>query len=112
MEVIGAWYNKGNKTWMRFCKPEHYFVRFHAFGISKSILKQLIQYYDGDTDQTLLFIYKGKTGVKKYQAKLEQFLLSEKEWNNIGDVQKMVSLKDMMLLDDQRIIVEEEEVND
>jgi hypothetical protein len=111
IKYVGAWHNIGKKRWMRFCKPENYFVKYGGFGISKHIIRQLIACYEGDTDQVLKFIYKGKLGIKKYETNLNNFLLSDKEFDNYGDVQKIVSLKDMILLQDNTIEVEEEVIS-
>ena len=47
----------------------------------------------------LILYIKKKIGIKNYISNIKQFLLTTNEWDNLGDIQKIVSIKDIQLVE-------------
>ena len=79
-------------AYTRTVKPEHFFVKYQAFGISQTMIEELTNL----KAVKLRFIYKGRENQITYLTTLEQFRKSTKTYmNEEQDLQRFVSVKDM-----------------
>ena len=90
-----GWIDTNIKTYKSERNPEHFMRLYQGFGISESVLSQLI----GKVEDVLI-IYTAQNKKKhRYISKLSQFLKSDKVYDNkeggILDPQRFVSVKDM-----------------
>ena len=70
--------------------PHHFMIKFMGFGISLRVLKRLQEL---EVDK-IVIIYKTRGGEDmEYTFHINEYLESELEYNNNGDVQKFVSVK-------------------
>jgi len=80
--------------------PEHFMRKFNGFGISNSLIEgELIP----KGVRTVRMIYSGKQGVQVFESELQQFIESDREWDNrflddgkeIHDIQKFMDITKM-----------------
>lgn len=81
------------KIYQKICKSEHFFKQYRGFGISKTELKEIIN----EGIKIIQIIYMGKKETEVFIATTKQYSKSEKEYNNNGDIQKIVSVGEMII---------------
>jgi len=87
--LINYQHNMGT-VYVTHRRPEHFFKKFQGFGISYSELEICFS----KRVFWIMFIYYGKNGTTiPYRIKLEDLVYME-EYNNDGDKQKVVSVRD------------------
>lgn len=80
------------KVYQKYCKPEHFIVKYRGFGISQSILDQL----EENNVKYVRIIYEGKNGIEVYLTTLDTYLKSLKTFmNKNDDLQRFVTRTDM-----------------
>jgi len=82
----------GQVVYYRELDERHFFRKYQGIGMSVSILADL------DADLRYLIKYKGKSADYYYISSISKFKHSNKEYDNNGDIQKIVSFKDMCLI--------------
>lgn len=79
-------------------RPKHFMVKFNGFGISRSILDELIKL----EVRTVQINYLGHKGVILYSCPIQKFLDSEKTFkfrkDNIDDLQLFVGIDEMNII--------------
>lgn len=96
---IAGEYDDVTKTYTTHRQPEHYMIKFQGHGISQSIIDRLINL----GCETIIILYHGKTGERRYKCSIDKFAKSIKTHNFNGtDLQKFVSTKDMENLDNSQ----------
>ena len=85
------------------CKPEHFMGKYQGFGISVSELKEMEKY----KVHTIKIYYYGKRVNQLFESKIIQWINSNKTHvdtsRGANDMQKFVSTRDMVLLNQQKI---------
>lgn len=84
-------------TYITHRRPEHFMIKYHGFGISEDVLKQL----EMMKISKIVIMYIGKQSTVKYFSTTSQYLNSVKthvfKSNGKEDLQKFVSIKDYMI---------------
>jgi len=80
-------------VYQKICTQEHFMRKFGGFGISVSILNKLVD----NNIQIIKIVYLGAT-TRKYITTTKNFMDSNIKWDNKGDLQHFVKIKEMQEL--------------
>lgn len=83
---------EGRHRYITWRKQQHFMKKYQGFGISITELRRL---YDANVKEVVLKYETSRGTNKLYKTQLWDWLMSKKEYDDEGDLQRFISVTDM-----------------